>query len=425
MEPDVIAVDGGSTDPGPYYLGRGVSFVPEKALERDLSLLLESSIEYGIPLIVGTAGGAGSRIHVDNVLDIVKHIVKEKIHKHIRIGIIYSDVSKEYLTRILKDDRIVKNLSNGFLPDLSSGIVSSSERIVAQIGVEPFMKLLESDVDIIIAGRSVDIAPFAAYPWLKGMDKGLAVHMAKILECGAIAADPGSGSDGMLGILRNSEFEILPLNPRRKATLTSVAEHALYERTDPFHEYIPGGYVDLTLSHYEETGNNSVVVKGSRWIPSSPRLVKLEGVKTVGYRVIFIAGARDPDFISKLDNLLEEAEKNIESLLGIDNYSIHVRVYGKDGVMGKREPTPLPAHEIGLVVEVVASSMDEAKTIAGLYRSTLLHLGWEGRKTTAGNLAFPFSPSDIPVGRVYEWSIWHLVEEKDPYEFSNIIIREY
>ncbi|HOA35093.1 MAG TPA: 3-methylaspartate ammonia-lyase, partial [Bacillota bacterium] len=28
LNPDLIAVDAGSTDPGPYYLGSGSSFVP-------------------------------------------------------------------------------------------------------------------------------------------------------------------------------------------------------------------------------------------------------------------------------------------------------------------------------------------------------------------------------------------------------------
>jgi len=40
----------------------------------------------------------------------------------------------------------------------------------------------------------------------------------------------------------------------------------------------------------------------------------------------------------------------------------------------------------------------------------LLHYGYPGRISTAGNLAFPFSPSDFKVGEVYEFSIYHLME---------------
>ncbi|HBI56131.1 MAG TPA: 3-methylaspartate ammonia-lyase, partial [Firmicutes bacterium] len=33
--PDVIGVDAGSVDPGPYYLGAGVSFTDRAAVKRD------------------------------------------------------------------------------------------------------------------------------------------------------------------------------------------------------------------------------------------------------------------------------------------------------------------------------------------------------------------------------------------------------
>jgi len=39
----------------------------------------------------------------------------------------------------------------------------------------------------------------------------------------------------------------------------------------------------------------------------------------------------------------------------------------------------------------------------------LLHYGYEGRISTAGNLAFPYSPSDIKAGDVYEFCVYHLI----------------
>lgn len=59
-EPHVIAVDAGSTDPGPYYLGAGVSFTNRGAVKRDLEFLLEAAVSRKIPLLVGTAGGAAA-----------------------------------------------------------------------------------------------------------------------------------------------------------------------------------------------------------------------------------------------------------------------------------------------------------------------------------------------------------------------------
>ncbi|MCL2618932.1 MAG: 3-methylaspartate ammonia-lyase, partial [Defluviitaleaceae bacterium] len=54
--PHVIAVDAGSTDPGPYYLGAGVSFTNRAAVKRDLEIMIKAGLERKIPVIVGTAG---------------------------------------------------------------------------------------------------------------------------------------------------------------------------------------------------------------------------------------------------------------------------------------------------------------------------------------------------------------------------------
>jgi hypothetical protein len=60
--------------------------------------------------------------------------------------------------------------------------------------------------------------------------------------------------------------------------------------------------------------------------------------------------------------------------------------------------------------EVVAKTQELANSICATVRSTFLHYGYEGRKSTAGNLAFPFAPSDIEFGPVYEFSVYHLME---------------
>ncbi len=56
-QPHVIAVDAGSTDPGPYYLGSGKSFTDRNAVKRDLTYMIKAGVENKIPVIVGTAGG--------------------------------------------------------------------------------------------------------------------------------------------------------------------------------------------------------------------------------------------------------------------------------------------------------------------------------------------------------------------------------
>ena len=60
---------------------------------------------------------------------------------------------------------------------------------------------------------------------------------------------------------------------------------------------------------------------------------------------------------------------------------------------------------------------ETADAICASTRSCYLHYGYPGRKSTAGNLAFPFAPSDVSFGAVYAFSVYHLMAVHDPTEF--------
>ena len=91
-------------------------------------------------------------------------------------------------------------------------------------------------------------------------------------------------------------------------------------------------------------------------------------------------------------------------------YTMNFINYGINGVMGELEPCKDLPHEVGVVFEVIAKTQEMADSICGTLRSSFLHYGYEGRKSTAGNLAFPFAPSDISFGAVYEFSVYHLMK---------------
>ena len=56
--PHLIAVDAGSTDPGPYYLGAGKSFTNRSNVKRDLCFMLKEGVRRNIPVVIGSAGGS-------------------------------------------------------------------------------------------------------------------------------------------------------------------------------------------------------------------------------------------------------------------------------------------------------------------------------------------------------------------------------
>ncbi len=410
-EPHVIAVDAGSTDPGPFYLGAGKSFTQRSAVKRDLRYLIEAALQRRIPLIIGTAGGSGAKPHVDWNLSIVEELLVE-LKRTAKLAVIYSDLDREFLIEELKRKRIEPL---GPVGKLTEEDILTSTHIVAQMGLEPIMQALEAGAEIILAGRAYDPTVFAALPVLQGYDLALALHMGKILECAAIAANPGSGSDCLLGTLTKDSFILEALNPERECTRLSVAAHTLYEKSNPYSLPGPGGALDLHETTFEQLPGGRVKVAGTKFVPTEGYFLKLEGAKLTGYRTISIAGVRDPIMISQIDEVIARVKDRVaDNFQELQDYQLHVHCYGKNGVMGSLEPHPEPAHELGLVIEAVAQTQEIADTICSFARSTMLHYGYPGRKSTAGNLAFPYSPSDVSAGAVYTFSVYHLLRVDDP-----------
>ena len=423
-DPDIIAVDGGSTDPGPYYLGAGVSFTDREAVKRDLRHMIKAGLEKDIPVLVGTAGGAGADAHLDWAIDIVKEISSED-NLNINLASISAEFDKQDVMTKFEDDEI-KPLPP--VEDISREDLEATDRIVGQMGVEPIIEALEEDVDVVLAGRAYDPVVFAAPAIKEGFPAGLALHMGKILECASIAANPGSGSDCMFGTLTKDSFILEPLNPERRCTVTSVAAHTLYEKSNPYKLHGPGGIIDLTDSDFEQLDDRRVKVKGSKFVRDDIYTVKLEGAKEIGFRTISIAGTRDPIMIEQIDDVLSTVKNMVDDNfedLDDEDYDLLFRIYGKNGVMGDLEPVEdTKSHELGIVIEVVAKTQDLANTICSFARSSMLHYGYPGRVATAGNLAFPYSPSDFKAGEVYEFSLHHVIEVDDPCSYFPIQIDE-
>ena len=413
--PDVIAVDAGSTDAGPYKLGAGTGIVSEQATRRDLLPILAGGHEQRIPVIIGSAGGAGARSHVEWSMGLIEEIVRER-GLSFEAAVIYADIDRDYLHRKL-DESGIEPL--GPAPELTHSTIDGAARIVGQMGCEPIVAALAHGAPLIVAGRAYDPAPFAAAPIQRGLDPALALHLGKILECGALCAEPGTTKDAILGRLREDHFVVEALDENRKCHPTSVAAHTLYEKSHPYLLQGPGIELDLSGCAFEAHGEDGVKVSGSRVRAAEVYTVKLEGASQVAFRTIFIAGVRDPILIENIDEITRGVTGQIREdyrAAPESGYEILFHIYGKNAVMGALEPIGKPGHEIGVVAEVVAETQELANAICATARSTLLHYPYAGRKSTAGNLAFPYSPSDIPCGPVYKFSVYHLVAVDDPCE---------
>lgn len=415
--PDAIVVDAGSTDAGPHKLGADTAIVSKQACKKDLEIIITAGAEAGIPVIIGSAGGSGSKAQVEWTRSIVLEILREHRIEGLKLATIWADIPHEVVEAKLQEGKC-EPLGSTVKP-LTSERLQATNGIVAQMGHEPIIAALEEKADIIVCGRAYDPSPFAAVAMFHGFETALSYHLGKILECSALSAEPGTTKDCMLGILRKDSFIVKALNECRKCTAVSVAAHTFYEKDHPYILHGPGMVLDLEQCVFTELGDGSVEVKGSRISPTPVYKIKLEGAMKVAYRAFGIAGVRDPLLVGRIEEVEERVRQQvIEYYAEIppEAYSINFINYGLNGVMGELEPVRSPAHELGVVFEVIAATQEVASAICSSVRSTFLHFGYEGRKSTAGNLAFPFAPSDVPFGAVYEFSVYHLMEVADGLE---------
>lgn len=85
--------------------------------------------------------------------------------------------------------------------------------------------------------------------------------------------------------------------------------------------------------------------------------------------------------------------------------------HGVDGVTDRQPGTPLPA-EMFLLIECIAPTAARASEVMRTMKQYLLHFGYEGRLSTGGNLAFPFTPPEVSVGPAYKFNIYHVLESE-------------
>lgn len=409
-KPDLIGCDMGSIDIGPYYLGSGQMAVSRDGAKRDLRKVLKAARALDIPLIVGSSGSAGAAPHLAQTIDIVRDIAAEE-RLSFRLATITADIDRAKAAAAVRAGRVSPM---DRMPALSEAEIEMSAHLVAQMGLEMFQRALLAGADVIIAGRACDTGIFAAMPILLGFPEGLAIHLAKIVECASLCCVPG-GRDSILATLDDTGFELESMNMTRAATPTSVAAHSLYEQADPYYIHEPCGRVDLREVTYTAIDGRRTRVSGARFEPATGLRIKLEGARLAGERAILVCASADPRFIAARDRIIADLEKLVESLVCEDrpkDYQLFFHLYGANAVTPLIPPAVLP-QEIGILVECIAPSAERAADVLRTTKQYLLHFGYEGRLSTAGNLAFPFTPPEIKVGPAYEFNVYHLMEIDD------------
>jgi hypothetical protein len=373
---DAIVCDGGSVDAGPYYLGTGTEYFERDAVKADFRGMAEAGRLLGCPVILGSSGMAGGNRNLDRMIDIAKEVFAELAIRDAKVAVIASEIDPEI---IVEEYRKGALCPAGGGPALDEQALRASV-IVGQMGVHPLIAALEGGAQFIFAGRCCDSALFAADMIRRGIDAGLAYHAGHVVESGALACDPGSPSDCLVAEIHDDGTAIFSApNPARRCTVHSLAAHSLYQQSHAQLQFYPEGVLATEQTQFFSRDGRSAGIRNSHFVNAGkpwPLSVKLEGAVRHGARKV--------------------------SLIYIDPVALagipaDMPVYGRNGVQARALEEG--ERELGIIVETAAATPAAALRLAKLFTHHFAHFGYPGRKTTAGNIAYPLSPEFVSFER--------------------------
>lgn len=421
--PDIIAVDGGSTDSGPFSLGSGTSKYSRASTKSEWRQLMIARAEAGVPLVIGTSGTCGTDATVDWMFDITREIAEE-LGQTVTVARLYSSQPVERVATALDEGRI-RPLSPA--PEISPAALARLSNIVALAGAEQIQAALATGADIVIAGRTTDTAIIAALPLARGEHPGGAWHGAKIGECGALCTTNPTGGVVMIEF-DGGGFTVVPMVEGARCTPHSVSAHMLYENADPFILYEPGGHLDVTRARYRALDDARVRVEGSTWVPG-PYTVKLEGARIAGYQTSIMAVLREAHYVANAEawiaKLATFLEGQIEARMGIapPDYALEFRLIGVNSALGAMENRHGAPVEVGVLGLITAGQPELATEIGKLINPYVLHYPLTDDEELP-TFAFPYSPAQSERGPVYEFALNHVMTLDAPMQAFRLEVGE-
>jgi hypothetical protein len=394
---DAIVSDAGSMDAGPYYLGTGTEYFERSAVKADFTHMVAAGKTLGCPVILGSSGMAGGDRNLAWMIDVAREVFAEQGVENAKVAVISGELDPEIVVSEFRSGAL---RATGLGPQLSEEALRESA-IVGQMGIHPLMTALEDGAQYVLAGRSCDVALFASDMIRRGIDAGLAYHVGHVLECGALACDPGSPSDCLVAeIYDDGSAVFVAPNPSRRCTAYSIAAHSLYEESHPQLQFYPEGVLAMEKTQFFSRDSRTAGIRNSRFIRSAkpwPWSIKLEGARRLGARKVSLI------YIDPADAAKIPAD---------------VLVYGRNGVQAT--PVDSSERELGIIIETTAKTKEAAILLASLLTHYLIHYGYPGRKATAGNIAYPLSPNLVSFQR-QDGSFGAIVPSgtRDPVFFQN------
>lgn len=143
--PAAIIVDSGSTDGGPYKLGMNKMTCGRGSYVRDLEPILTACYHLKIKVLIGSVGGDGSDKHVDEMFAIVSGIA-DRLGFSFKVATVNAGMDRGLIKSRIAAAKVSPC---GPVPELLPDVVDGAVDVVAQMGAEPQVLLVDTFPDIM------------------------------------------------------------------------------------------------------------------------------------------------------------------------------------------------------------------------------------------------------------------------------------
>ena len=147
----------------------------------------------------------------------------------------------------------------------------------------------------------------------------------------------------------------------------------------------------------------------------------MEGAFQNGFQNVIISILRNTRYVKHAQKWTEDIKSKCSELaknrlhLKDKDFSIEMRLIGKNASFGNLEIKNSEQYEIGVMALVTAKSQETANEISQMLNPFLLHHPLT-KSEELPTFSFPFSPADIKRGAIYSFCLHHTWEINNPLE---------
>ncbi|WP_342430949.1 acyclic terpene utilization AtuA family protein [Neobacillus sp. FSL H8-0543] len=290
---------------------------PEWGYTKDIGPFMETLLPLCVEKKVKILTNAGG-INPLGAKKVVDEIIK-RLNLDLKVAVVYGDDMMSNLEELKQNNLLVNMQSKESFKHNDYELLFAN----AYLGAKPLVEALQQGADIVISGRTIDAAQFAApmiyefgWEWddWDRLAKGMTI--GHLMECSGQAVGGNFSGDWRSIDLINIGFPIAEVDELGEAIITkapgtgglvsrdTLKEQLLYEVHDPYNYILPDVVVNIADTCLEDIGENQVRVYGSTGKPATDTYKALIGYAD-GYMAEAIFGYSWPDALEKAKSASE------------------------------------------------------------------------------------------------------------------------